>query len=675
MPQAVWPLGFRRYNNNLQEVSGMPLTIDEAMQMALGHHQAGRLAEAETLYRLALEQYPEHAGALHLLGVLACQAGRLDDAVDLIGRAIAVEPGVAAYHSNRAEVCRRAGRWDDAIAGFQRAIALDGNVAQTHANLAGALWGAGRLDEAIAAARQAIALEPDCSDAYANLGNALKDQRRFDEAIAALERAVAIRPDFALAYNNLGCALIERGDPEAAAAVLGRAIALAPEMAEAHSNLGNALKDTGRLDEAVACYRRALALKPDLAMAASCLLYALHFQPEHDAGTILAEHCAWARQFADPLAGAIRPHQNDRTPNRRLRVGFVSPDFRSHALGRSLLPLFAHHDRRQAAFIAYADVRAPDAITGTLRGLADEWHVVTGLSDSVLADRIRGDRIDILVDLALHTAGNRLMVFARKPAPVQVTMLGLPATTGLAAIDYRLTDPYLDPPGTGDADYQEQSIRLRHCFWCYQPPEDAPPPGALPALAGGFVTFGCLNQFVKVSRPALEAWVKILQAVPGARVLIHAPVGRHRDRTLQQFQEGGIDSERVAFAGRLPRAEYLARYGEIDLALDPFPYNGGITTMDSLWMGVPVITLMGRAAVGRAGVSILSNVGLPGLIARTIDEYVAIARDWAGDTARLAAVRAGLRDRMRSSPLLDGPQYAASVDAALRGMWQTWCGR
>jgi predicted O-linked N-acetylglucosamine transferase (SPINDLY family) len=659
----------------------MPITIDQAMQMALGHHQASRLAEAETLYRLVLEQYPRHANALHLLGVLVCQAGRLDEAIELIGRASAIDPGIAAYHSNRAEVCRRAARWDEAIAGFQRAIALQGDAAQvqvqvqaqTHANLAGALWGKGRLDEAIAAARRAIALDPDCADACNNLGNALKDQRRFDEAIAALERAVAIRPDFALAWNNLGCTLLERGEPDAAATALGRAIALAPEMAEAHSNLGNALKEMGRLDEAVACYRKALALRPGLATAASCLLYALHFQREHDAPRILAEHGAWVRQFADPLAAEIQPHENDRTPDRRLRVGFVSPDFRSHALARSLLPLFAHHDRRQAAFIAYADVRATDTITAALQGLADEWHDVTGLGDSRLADRIRGDRIDILVDLALHTAGNRMLVFARKPAPVQVTMLGMPATTGLATMDYRLTDPYLDPPGPGDADYREQSVRLPHCFWCYEPPEDAPAPDTLPAFVNGFITFGCLNQLAKVSPPALQAWVRILQAVPGARLLLHAPAGRSRDLVRARFQEDGISADRVAFAGRLPRAEYLGRYCAIDLALDPFPYNGGISTMDALWMGVPVITLAGRTAVGRAGVSILSNVGLSELIARTADAYVAIAREWARDTARLAAVRAGLRERMRSSPLLDGPQYAASVDAALRQMWQTWC--
>jgi predicted O-linked N-acetylglucosamine transferase (SPINDLY family) len=649
------------------------MTIEQAMQAALGHHQAGRLAEAEALYRQILAQIPDHAGVLHLLGVLACQVGRLAAAIDLISRAIAIEPGVAGYHSNRAEACRRAERWDEAVAGFQHAIALENGVAQTHANLAGALWGQGRLDEAIAAARQAIVLDPACADAHANLGNALKDQGRFDEAIDALERAIAIRPDFALAYNNVGCALLARGEPEAAETALRRAIVLCPDLAEAHSNLGNALKDTGRIDEALASYRRALALRPGLATAASCLLYALHFQPEQDARSILAEHRAWARQFAEPVAAEIRPHPNDRTPDRQLRVGFVSPDFRSHALGRSLLPLFASHDRAQAAFVAYSDVRAPDGITSALRGLADEWLDVAGTSDERLAERIRTDRIDILVDLALHTAGNRMLVFARKPAPVQVTMLGMPATTGLATMDCRVTDPYLDPPGTSDADYRERSVRLPHCFWCYQPPEDAPAPGALPALKNGFITLGCLNQFAKVSAPALDQWIKILQSLTGSRLLIHAPAGRHRDLVLARFQEGGVSPDRVGFCSRLPRAEYLGRYGQIDLGLDPFPYNGGITTMDALWMGVPVITLAGRTAVGRAGVSILSNVGLTAFVASSAEQYAAIAVASAQDLARLAAVRAALRERMRSSPLLDGQRYASAVDAALRAIWQTWC--
>jgi predicted O-linked N-acetylglucosamine transferase (SPINDLY family) len=296
------------------------------------------------------------------------------------------------------------------------------------------------------------------------------------------------------------------------------------------------------------------------------------------------------------------------------------------------------------------------------------------LSDAALADAIRADRIDILVDLALHTAGNRMLVFARKPAPVQITMLGLPATTGLATMDYRLTDPYLDPPGTGDADYAEQSIRLPHCYWIFPIPDEAPPVAPLPALANGFVTFGCLNQFAKVTMPALELWVRILQAVPGSRLMVQAQTGSHLDAARALFEQGGIAGARVLFVPGVARRLYFERFGTIDLALDPFPYNGHTSTLDALWMGVPVVTLAGRTAVGRGGVSIMSNVGLPELIARTADEYVAIAAGLARDRKRLAALRTGLRERMQASPLTDGKSYTAAVEAAFRWMWERWCG-
>ena len=320
------------------------------------------------------------------------------------------------------------------------------------------------------------------------------------------------------------------------------------------------------------------------------------------------------------------------TPDRKLRVGFVSPDFSGHPVGRLLRPLFAHHDRRHTEFLAYSDVRAPDAVTHELKAMADGWLSIVGMSDSQVADRIRNDQIDILVDLALHTANNRMLVFARKPAPVQVTMLGLPSTTGLTTIDYRFTDPYLDPPGQGDADYSEQSIRLPHCFWCYQPDQDSPPVAELPARKNGFVTFGCLNQFAKVNRPTLNALDQHTSTLSG---LAPGPL-----RTLRQSP--GCDPRAVPATPASPpiasssshgsrSVEYLERYHDLDLCLDPFPFSGGTTTMDALWMGVPVITLAGRTAVGRGGVSILSNLGLTELIARTPEQYVEIAVAWGKD--------------------------------------------
>ncbi len=687
----------------------MPMTVGQALRTALGHHQAGRLAEAEALYRQVLAQSPDHADALHLLGILATQAGRPDMAIELIGRAVAVSPTVAEYHLNLGESYRRSGQWEPAIASVQRAIALRPDDTETHNTLGVTLALAGRPEDAVAAYRRALELEPDHAWTHTNLGNALNVQGRLaeavaayqsalehnpdlaearsnlgavlhemgrsDEAIAAYERALELKPDQPQACYNLGSALHQTGRLDEAIAALERALELNPGFAEPCNTLGNVFKDQGRHDEAVTSFRRALELRPDFLTAASNLLYALHFHPDYDAQALLAAHRLWARQYAEPLAAQIRPHPNDPAPDRRLRVGFLSPDFRDHPVGQSLLPLFSHHDRRQTEIVGYGDVRVPDRVTARLKTLADRWHSTVGQSDTQVADRIRTDGIDILVDLSLHTANNRLLVFARKPAPVQVTMLGMPSTTGLATMDYRLTDPHLDPPGDRDGDYTEQSIRLPHSYWCYQPPEESPPVGVLPALGNGFVTFGCLNQFAKVSRPALQVWLKILQSLPASRLVIHSQPGSHLEVVRQSFQDGGIAPDRIEFASRATRLHYLARYHDLDLSLDPFPYNGGISTMDSLWMGVPVVTLAGRTAVGRAGVSILSNVGLPELIAETVEQYAACALEWARDLARLSRIRSGLRERMRSSALMDGPRYAADVEAAFRRMWKEWCGQ
>ena len=755
----------------------MHVTVEQAVQKALWHHRAGRLAEAEALYRQVLAREPNRADALHLLGVLASQLGRTEAAIEMIGRAIAGNPEVPEYHNSLGVALRGAGRLGEAIAVYRRAIALRPDHAGVQSNLASALWEAGqrddaivslrrvaelepgsakahnnlgvalhetgRLDEAIAALGRAIELRPDYATACTNLGNsltrvgrvdealrplrravelmpdsvqahrdlgnalrlrgeldlaiaahrravalgpddasahnglgvALQDAHRLDEAIAAFGHAIALDPDSAGARNNLGTALNEAGRLDEAIAAFRRAIALDPGSALAQSNLGTTFKDQGRHDLALGCFQKAVELKPDFPGAASNLLFNLHFDPDHDAQALLAHHRRWANRYAEPLAAEIRPHPDDRAPDRRLRIGFVSPDFSSHPVGRLVRSLFANRDRRHAELVAYSDVRAADGVTREIEALTDRWHSIVGLGDRQVADRIRADAIDILVDLAQHTAHNRMLVFARKPAPVQVTMLGMPTTTGLATIDYRLTDAYLDPPGQTDDDYTERSIRLPHSFWCYPPPHDSPSVGELPALKNGLVTFGCLNQLAKVTRPALQALGEDPPRVPRALALVlHAPPGSHLEAIRAHFGDAGVDPDRVAFAPKVPLHRYLERYHELDLALDPFPYNGGTTSMDALWMGVPVVTLAGRTAVGRGGVSILSNLGLPELIAWTPEQYVDIALRLAEDWARLAELRAGLRSRMQASPLMDGKQYAADVEAAFRRMWKDRCG-
>jgi predicted O-linked N-acetylglucosamine transferase (SPINDLY family) len=399
----------------------------------------------------------------------------------------------------------------------------------------------------------------------------------------------------------------------------------------------------------------------------------VQFHPDYDAARILAEHRQWAGKFAAPLAQEIARHQNDRTPDRRLRIGYVSPDLRLHPVGRFLLPLLAQHNHKAFEIVAYSSVRRSDAITDRLRSYVDVWENITGLTDAEAAAKIRADRIDVLVDLSLHMAQNRMLLFARKPAPVQATWLGYVGTTGLSTMDYRLSDPHLDPPGQGDESYVEKTLRLPHSFWCYQAPDASPDVNELPALSNGCVTFGCLNNFCKVTAPTLELWASLLRQVPGSRLVIHANAGSHQEIVRQRFVSAGVEGSRIRFVASQRMEDYFAQYGQLDLALDPFPYGGGTTTCDALWMGVPVVTLAGRTAVGRAGVSLLSNLGLPELIAQTPEQYLSIARNLAADLPRLAQLRRQLRPMMQASVLMDAPRFAAEMEAAYRQMWIAWC--
>ena len=402
------------------------VTVEQAFELAVQHHKLGRLAEAETLYRQILAAEPRHAYALHLLGVIAHQVGKNDVAVDLITQAIALQPLIPSFHSNLGEAYRAADQLDEAITAYHQAIALKPNFAEGHSNLGNALRDQGQLSEAIAAFHEAIALEPDYAEAHYNLGNALQDKGQLDEAIAAFRQAIALKPN----------------------------------LPEAHGNLGNALKEKGRLDEAIGAFRQAIAFKSNDPDIHSNLLRAVHCHPSFAALAIAGEHRRWNQQHAEPLREFIQPHHNDRSPERRLRIGYVSPDFCVHAVGWNMLPLFARHDHGHFEIFCYAQIARPDALTERFQTSADHWRSTVGLTDEEFAAQIREDHIDILVDLALHTARNRLPVFARKPAPVQLTFAGYPGSTGLRTIDYRLSDPYLDPPDVDESIYSEQTVRL-----------------------------------------------------------------------------------------------------------------------------------------------------------------------------------------------------------------------
>jgi protein O-GlcNAc transferase len=635
--------------------------------------ERGELDEALAACRRALELRPDYPEAHNNLGNALAGQGHDEEALAAYRRAVELKPDYAEAHYNLGSTLAGQGRFDEATAAYRRALELKPDYAEACYNLGNALSERGQLDEAIATYRRAIELKPGCAGAQNNLGSALAGQGRLDEAIATYRQALRLKPDLLGLHGNLGIALRERGQLDEAVAAFRQALQLRPDLPEAHSNLGNALKDQGDLDGAIAAYRRSLDLKPDHASAQSNLIHALHFHPGHDAGTIAAECRRWNRQFGEPLKQFILPHPNDRDPERPLRIGYVSPDLRDHVVGRNLLPLFEHHDPRNFEILCYAGVVHPDRLTAAFRQRAQQWRSTVGLSDEALAEIIRRDRVDILVDLTQHMARNRLPMFARKPAPVQVSFAGYPESTGLEAIEYRISDRSLETPSETGRPANKEQVSLLDSFWCYDVRGAEPEVNSLPALESGIVTFGCLNNFCKVNEPLLRLWARVLKEVPDSRLILLSSQGSHRQRTLETLAGEGVEPCRVEFAEFRPRPEYLELYHRLDIALDTFPYNGHTTSLDALWMGVPVVSLVGLTPVSRAGLSQLTNLGLPDLAAHSEPEFVAIAARLAGDLPHLAQLRSTLRARMKTSVLMDAPRFARSIEAAYRSMWRSWC--
>ena len=680
------------------------VTTQQALELAISHHQAGRLDQAQVAYRQILSQFPRDAKVLHLLGLLESQADRLDQGAQLIQRAINVMPDVAAYHFDLANAlsgkrqfdaaidayrravqlrpdfldawinlgaaCHEARRFDHAIAAYSTAIRLRPDSALAQDNLGVSLQTRGQLDEAIAAYAEAARLNPNDPRLHNHLGYALEVQGQFDQAIAASAAAIRLKPDYAEAHATMALALKGKGLLDDAVNACSRAMVLAPDQAEPRNTMGNILKDMGRIQQAIDSYRRGVELAPNEPAVHSNLLYTLYFDTRCSQAELLAEHRAWAERHAHPLRPLIRPHEIDRDPNRRLRIGYVSPDFRAHSVGRFMLPLLAAHDHQLFEIFCYASVQKLDGFTPRIQRHADVWRDIRALSNDEAADLIRNDRIDILVDLTMHMANNRMLLFARKPAPVQATYLAYAGTTGLDTIDYRITDPHLDPPGSSDEFYTERSIRLAQSYWCYEPPIESLEMTPPPAAAKGFITFGCLNNFCKITAEAIQAWCRILTAVPNSRLVLHAAAGSHRDTVRQNLSDSGIDPNRLSFVEQLPLPQYMQQYQSIDIGLDPFPYVGGTTTCDALWMGVPVVTLRGQTAISRGGASIMTNIGLAELIAESPEQYVRIAAELAKDVSRLSSLRRGLREQMRRSVVMDAARFARDMEAVYRQMWR-----
>ena len=655
--------------------------LAERLAAAQDHHRAGRLREAERLYRDALRRDAGNPQALQLLGVLAGQSGRFAEAAECFAKALQRAPGNAELHYNLAEARRRIGDPEGAHAAFTQAIALGADFIEAREGAAtvareAAAKAAGDA-EAARAWRQRAAVELD------KIGLLYMGARSGAKAEPAFQEARRLDPENASIACHYGDLLVQIGRLTEAEPLYRQSVALDPGLARAHNNLASLLKEFGRLEEAEASFRRALELDPALPEAAYALssnkLMALNYRADLGAEEVFRAHRDWGAALVARQTEPSPVFANVRDPDRVLRVGYVSPDLRQHSITYFLESLLAQHDRAAIETFAYAEVAQPDAVTERLKSHLRHWRSTVGLDDAAFRKRVREDHIDILVDLAGHTARTRVAAFAVRPAPVSVTWLGYPATTGLATVDYRFTDAIADPPGGADALHTETLVRLPAGFLCYRPPADAPALTPTPALAKGAITFGSFNNLAKVTPQVIETWAAILRAVPGSRLLLKGWIFADtvlRQRMAGRFAALGVDAGRIDLRPLIPGvAEHLRLYREIDIGLDPFPYNGTTTTCEALWMGVPVMTLVGDRHAARVGLSLLSRVGLEHFAATDTDAYVAIAAGLARDVAALNELRLGLRDRMQQSPLTDAPRFARDVEMAYRTMWRAWCAR
>ena len=676
-------------------------------------YQGGRVAEAVELLHKAVQRRPDLPVLHSSLGVALTEQGRLEEAVASLREALRLWPQSADAHNNLGNAFRKMGRRADAEASYRDALRVRPAFALAHNNLGLMLAEQNRLQEALASIREALRLQPGYAEAHQNLGNTFKRMSRWKDAEASYREAVRLRPDQPQFHNDVGVALAEQTRLVEAEASFRAALRLRPQYADGSYNLALALAAQGRHDEAEDCfvqalgdkhraeilnelglslvaqgkpeealiiYREAAAVRPDLPYIASNLLLTLHYPAAYNPTATFAEHLHWGRQFTSreacgvwhaacmPPARRFTPHD----PGRRLRIGYVSGDFRDHVMGRYSEAVIAAHDRSQFEIFCYTNAPKEDSRTQQIKAVADHWRPLVSQPYRQIAEMIRRDQIDILIDLAGHTGHNCLGVFARKPAPVQVTHLGYACTTGLAAMDYRLTDAYCDPPGQTEYLHTEKLVRLPRTFWCYVP-SASPDVWPLPAQRPGAVTFACVCTLAKVTEEMMALWAQILRSLPQAYMLVVTGAGRTRDEWVRSvFARHGIGPERLTLAPRQQIEIYLRLFQHVDIALDVYPFTGCNATADALWMGVPVISRVGPTAAARQGLSILSQVGLEELAVATPEAYVETAVRLAQDLPRLGALRGQLRDRVQRS-LADVRRFTRELEAVYRKTWKTYC--
>jgi predicted O-linked N-acetylglucosamine transferase (SPINDLY family) len=563
-------------------------------------------------------------------------------------------------------------RQDKALIANRQAVVLEPKDSQAHYNLGRIYQHLNRLADAEVSYRQAVALKPEYTKAHNNLGMVFLDLGLPEKAEASFRQAIKYRSHYVEAYYNLGNTLSELGRLDEAEASYRQAIKYRSDYVEAYYNLGNTLAELGRLEEAINSFNKAIAIKPDYADAYSNKFMHLQYSSDYSRKLLFRYHLEFEEQFGGLGVRTFLSPPSMKLAREPLRVGYVSGDFKVHSVAYFFLSLLEQHDPNLIETFCYYNNTVKDKMTERLIAASDHWHFVHQLSNQDLVDVIKRDRIDILVDLSGHTGKNRLLVFAQKPAPIQITWLGYPDTTGLSAIDYRFTDSIADPVGVADSLHSEKLVRLPRGFLCYQGDTTALESKTLPKKKQGYITFGSFNNLLKVTPQVIKVWSKILHQVPDSKLLLkYNQIAYSAERYLKLFAQEGITGDRLKFYGKLPNFKHhLELYNSIDLCLDPFPYNGATTTCESLWMGVPVVTLSGDRHVSRVGASILTCVGLTDFIAKDIDDYIKIAVAKSANENDLESTKKGLREKMQSSQLCDAKLFASEVEHAYRDMWQ-----
>jgi predicted O-linked N-acetylglucosamine transferase (SPINDLY family) len=635
--------------------------------------------EAELSYKRALQINPNYVQALSNIGSVYCATGRIDHSIASYRRALEINPRHADTHNNLGFALLTNGMLESAIASFRNAILIQPNFALAYANMGNAFKQLRLFESALESYRRALEIKPDDADIHNNMGNALQSLGLLQDAIVCYRRALAIKPDMAMVHNNLGVALQESGNLDSAVESYKQALEIKHDFAEVHGNLGNALKDMGRLDEAVVSYRNALKIKSDFTDVYSNLLLIINGLPNQAAEFLLAE----ARNFGEIVAANARPYVEwSNTPDlsRSLKIGLVSGDLRNHSVGYFIEGILAALTSRPSGrlnIFVYSTHFRSDELTERIKKCCNGWQSAVGLSDENLARQIRNDKIDILIDLSGHTAYNRLPMFAWKPAPVQVTWLGYFATTGVEAIDYLVADPWTIPEDEA-CHFTEHIWHLPETRLCFTAPEIRLNVSKLPALTNGYVTFGCFNNLIKMNNDVVLLWSQILNKVARSRLFLKAPQLRDanvRQKTIERFGEYGIGGERIILEGFSSRSEYLEAYHRVDISLDPFPFPGGTTSVEGLWMGVPVLTMAGKRFIPRQGFGFLMNAGLHDWVAVNNDDYVNRAVLHANDLLSLSTLRKQLRSQVLASPIFDSARFAGNFESAMVGMWEKWCNK